>query len=362
MNRGRHRLLEQPWLTRLAALLIGFALVATVLGPIGMRMLADRQRDAVAATEFHEQQRARMNSLREAGAASWLTYCQSQWSKQFDLTAQPQAVGWLRTQGVWGYYYEGADRRSLRLYSCSANGVAKGPRVSHPLVHALPLEREEEAPQEDYFGWMDALDALPDAAHSEGRGEVAIELLRHPVDGSVLRRTWSIGGAEHGPTAGPRVHSEGEPFALLLERVPLQVATELRPPPLESLQSRRWTEVPLEAIDIVAAHALPGSKIVEVKIEPDRIHAQIGGQIPAFDGHPPAPFGALDFDEYGIADRTWWYPYRESGFGCAEGLTPDELRRSLSEFSGRAGANMLWYSCSPAYSDTVTGQWHAARR
>jgi hypothetical protein len=361
MNPARHRLVERPWLTRLAFALIAFAFVATVLWPISMHLLADRHAGARIADALREREDARLRWLLSASAATWWAHCETAWHKRFELPEQPQAIAWRRGQGVHGYYFEGADRRSLRQYRCTPYGVAKGPRAHHPLRQALPAERAEEAPPVDYHGWMSALDALPDVSGSEGVTEVAIELLRHPIDGRALRRSWSIGGVERGPTAGPRVHSEDEVFALLLDELPLPVAAELRPPPLEYLQARRWTEVPLEAIEVVAAAAPPGSKIVELKIEPDRIHAQIGGQIPAFDGDPPAPFGALDFDEYGIATRDWWYPYRESGFGCDDGLAPEELRRSLIESGGTAGAHMLWYSCSPAYSDTVTGQWHAAR-
>ncbi len=363
MNRGRHRLVERPWLTRLAFALIGFAFVATVLWPIGMHLLADRQAGERIADELRKREGARLRALLNASAATWWAHCQSEWHKRFDLPEQPQAIAWRRGQGVHGYYFEGADRRSLRQYRCTPYGVAKGPRVHHPLLRALPVERAEEAPPADYLAWISALDALPNVSGSEPMTEVAIELLRHPIDDRALRRSWSIGGVERGPSgAGPRVYSEDEAFALLLDELPLPVVAELHPPRLEFLPTKRWTEVPMEAIDVVTAAALPGSRIVELKIESDRIKAQIGGQIPAFDGDPPAPFGAMEFDEHGIASREWWYPYRESGFGCDEGLSPAELKQSLKALTGVSGASMLWYSCSPAYSDTITGQWHAVRR
>lgn len=355
---SRHQLPSRPWLTRLAFLLIGFAFVATVLWPIGMHLLTDKRHAELARSERLEYERARLLWLREASAASWWSYCQTQWHERYELPASPQAVAWRRAQGVHGYYREGADQRSLRLYRCSADGVSRGPRVRHPLLHALPLEQPESATVDPMI-WLSALAALPDSDGATATPVLAIELLRHPVEGHALRRTWSLGGVERGPSAGPRVQREGEDFALLLDDIPLPVEAAQRPPPLQFLPARRWTEAPTEAIDVVAAAALPGSRIVELKIEPDRIQAQIGGQIPAFDGNPPAPFGALEFDEYGIAARDWWYPYQESGFGCDQGLLPDDLKRSLSQLDSRTGATMLWYSCSPAYSDTVIGQWHA---
>jgi hypothetical protein len=347
-------------LARFAVWFVRLALVIAVIWPLNQHWQAQRQRAELAVAEQHEYEIARQRWLIDASAASWWTYCQAQWHERLALSHQPQAIAWQRGKGVHGYYYEGADRHSLRLYRCSADGVSKGPRVRHPLLQLLPLEQVEEASADEYSAWTSALAALPDAA-VDSSGEVAIELLRHPVDGRPLRRSWSLGGVEHDPAAVPQVSKDGEPFALLLDELPLPLAAELKPPQLAFLQRRRWTEVPDEAIDVVAAAALPGSRIVELTIEPDRIQAQIGGQIPAFDGDPPAPFGALEFDEYGIAERDWWYPYQESGFGCAEGVEAAELKRRLGQLTDRVGAFKLWYSCSPAYSDGHTGQWHVAR-
>jgi hypothetical protein len=344
--------------TRLALLLIGVAVLAAVLWPIGMRLLVNKRHAELATAERVEYERARARWLREASAASWWTYCQAQWGERFDLPDTPQAVAWQRALGVNGYYHEGADRRSLRLYRCSAEGVSKGPRVRHPLLQSLPLERSESTAVIDPLVWVSALAALPDASDDATTPVLAIELLRHPVEGRPLRRNWSLDGGERGPAPTPRVDTEGEAFALLLDELPLPVDAEQRPPLLELLPTRRWIEVPNDAIDVVAAAALPGSRIVELRIEPDRIHAQIGGQIPDFDDDTPAPFGALEFDEYGIAVRDWWYPYHDSGAGCEQGLYPDELKSRLAELGNPTAASMLWYSCSPAESDTVVGHWH----
>jgi hypothetical protein len=347
-------------LARFAVWFVRLALVVAVIWPLNQYWQAKRQRAELAAAEQREYDIARRRWLIDASAASWWTYCQAQWHERLALSHQPQGIAWQRSKGVHGYYYEGADRLSLRLYRCTAEGVSKGPRVRHPLVHALPLERDEALTPDDYTAWFGALADLPDDSAATD-AVMAIELLRHPVDGRPLRRRWSHGGVEHDPAVVPQVSNDGEPFALLLDELPMQLAAELKPPQLAFLQRRRWTEVPDEAIDVVAAAALPGSRIVELTIEPDRIQAQIGGQIPAFDGDPPAPFGALEFDEYGVAERDWWYPYQESGFGCAEGLAPAELKRRLGQLTDRVGVSRLWYSCSPAYSDGHTGQWHVVR-
>jgi hypothetical protein len=231
------------------------------------------------------------------------------------------------------------------------------------LIELLPVERVESSstdPQgnadHEGAGIRGARQRFNEAK-LEG-GLLAVELLVHPHTNQALVRRWR--GLEGGAT--PEVEpAEAPPFPLLLTGQELPLAKGIELPRLRELERWRWIEQSEQAFARIAEVLPEGAGISELTLSADKIEITIAAPTPAFDGKPPAPFGSLDLDEYGVAEQSWWYPYEVAGFGCVEGRPLSELRAELAQALARfAGGKprQAWYSCSPAYSDGRRGVWH----
>lgn len=305
---------------------------------------------------------AEMTALLDAGdfRRTW-SHCRDLWVAELSYYHEPQALAFTRA-GLAAYFLQGLDRRSLRQVRCSASGIDLGPRVPHPLASSLPVEglSDEQGERLD--------DAWSRAFHSVNatplQGDLlAIELLLDPSQERVMRRDWR--GLEGGAVAslqsidGDSTQTLGpeHAFPMLLAERSFALAEGSRVAAIEPITPRNWMEQPLAALDAIAVHLPESARIAEISIREHRIEVQIAEPTPAFDNNPPAPFGDLGFDEYGIPDRSWWYPRTTPGFGCEQGRQLDSLRQELKTQLRPGPFTLIWYSCSTAYSDGRNGRW-----
>jgi hypothetical protein len=139
-------------------------------------------------------------------------------------------------------------------------------------------------------------------------------------------------------------------------------------PPLASLEvvpRFDWAAQPDAAFGVIARGLPAGAAVSEITLDVGKIEVQIAHPTKAFDDRPPAPFGDMEWDEYGVADRDWWYPRESPGFGCAAGRPLAELHAAFAVKWAQYGSAPLqraWYSCSTAYSNGRAGAWHLVLR
>jgi hypothetical protein len=323
----------------------------------GAAIAAMVRHDRAEGERFRRDEAARVASRRAVFARGHLdetlSLCRSGWRDELGFHHEPVALSWTR-QSVDGYFYAGADGGSLLQVRCDAQGVSRGPRVVHPLHDLLPAEAPAEARgEDDDRRWFKALGDLPPAFDED---ELALELLRHPVTGQVLSRRWR-GGPEGAVAAADPADAPVFPL--------LAAAPGFPPPPrlpaLEPLKRYDWLAQAGAAFDLVAREIPAGALVSEITLEPDSIDVQVAHPTPAFEGRPPQPFGDKEWDEYGIAELSWWYPREIPGFGCATGQPIAAVRAAFDAARTRHGEARLaraWYSCSTAYSNGHDGVWH----
>jgi hypothetical protein len=329
------------------------------LAGIAFFIYRDRQEDARRWQRQQAEQAAQVAARQPIFArgdfAPILELCQDGWRDDFHVYRPPAALAWTRS-GLDGYFLEGTDSGTWRQLRCSACGVQRGPRVVRPLLELLPAEASPALNSAAEDRWKLALATLSRAPL--GPADLAVELLPNPLTGAVLTRRWRglEGGAR--PTTEP---ADAPPFPGLIAAPEFALAPGAAPPALRSPPRYRWGEQ-ADAAFAVIAKALPtGAGVVEITLDEDEIELTIEWPTPAFDGNPPAPYGDMDFDEYGVAQSDWWYPGTIPGFGCSTGRPVAELRAEYAAARARlAGgkSTRAWYSCSTAYSDGRHGAWH----
>lgn len=344
------RLLRQVPALVVVAVGVGFAAYAIRRE----RAESERQQQALDAQVAS---RAAVFARRQLG--EMLALCRRGWEGELGFGYEPVALAWTR-EGVDAYFFQGSDTGSLRRVRCEARGVSRGPRVAHPLDEPLPAEAPSKADEPDQAEWLHAVGRA--SARSFGSGDLAFELLRHPVTGAVVSRAWRAGPERAEATLDP---ADGPAFAFLPASPAFQPAPGAAAKAVRLLPRKRWL-AQVEAAFALLEQSIPkGAGIAELTLEDDQIEVTIAWPTPAFDGAPPAPFGDKTFDEYGVADTDWWYPRTEPGFGCATGLPLAGVRAAFAEAQARPAARALaraWYSCSPAYSDGRKGVFHLVPR
>lgn len=316
-------------------------------------------RDRVESDQWRKAEQERVRS-REAVFArgqlgEMLEFCLEGWKAELSVHHEPVALAWT-PKGIDAYFYQGADESSLRQLRCDAGGVFRGPRVAHPLQELLPVEAPPESGAGVEREWPRAHAMI--ASRSLDEGELALELLRHPVTGLVLARHWRSGEGGARATLDP---PDAAPFAFLLASAGFRAAPGVEVRTLRTLKRQRWIADEEAAFALLERELPAGARISGLRLEEDAIDVTIEWPTPAFDGDPPAPYGNRTFDEYGIADTSWWYPRTIPGFGCARGDLLDRVRASLREAKAKAGDQGLssaWYSCSTAYSNGRDAVWH----
>jgi len=93
-----------------------------------------------------------------------------------------------------------------------------------------------------------------------------------------------------------------------------------------------------------------GAKVMKVRIEEAEIEVTIEGPIPAFDDNPPAPSGDMEYDEYGVADRSWWYPRPVFPGDCGAGETLASVTSSFNaQYDAQKNYSWLIYNCASGW-------------
>jgi hypothetical protein len=274
--------------------------------------------------------------------AQVLQRCSALWDQLNPRVYQrPIALAWQRN-GLDAFVLRGDNVYTVRHVRCDAQGVRWGARFSRPLYAPLPAESAVRP------GDTDALQ-IPNIELREPL--IAVELLKDPETGQTFQRTWS----------GPELHAQMQPenawaFPLLMQPA---LASNTALTPLGELPAQYWNENPRRAFELLA-HELPAdAKIVELNLLEDKIDVSILGPIPGFDKRGPQPYGDKSFDEYGVAENSYWYPREIPGFACRQGLSLEEV---IARFKAEGGVDgpiyfRAWFSCSPAYSDGKNGRW-----
>lgn len=338
-------------------------LVIVVAAAAAAAFLRIRHFDRLAAEQEARYEASRVAERRQAlerfTLAEALRFCREGWREQLSFYQEPVAVAWSPGR-VDGYFTAGRDDHSLRQARCDANGVELGPRVAHPLHAFLPAESPPESEARDADeAWGLAMARVPERL---GPDDLAYEVVRHPITGEAFARRWRKGAEGAVASTDP----PGAPGFPLLSADP-RFTPAARPPlgALEVVPRFDWIAQPDAAFAVIARSLPRGALVSEIRLDPDRIEVQVAHPTKAFDGKPPAPFGDMEWDEYGVADRDWWYPREIAGFGCATGRPLAELHADFVSTWSRRGSLPLanaWYSCSPAYSNGRAGTWHLLPR
>ena len=210
-----------------------------------------------------------------------------------------------------------------------------------------------DAAAEDF--WQLALHALSRAPLGPGELASSCFRIREPASdlAALARRR---GRRQALPRTGRRTALPGAD-----RRSGVRLRTGRGPSSSPVLPRHRWANQADAAFALIEKALPPGAGISEITLSDDQIELRIESPTPAFDGKPPAPYGDQEFDEYGVADRDWWYPRTDPSFGCEKGLPLAEVRAEYAAARARLGTSSLsqaWYSCSPAYSDGHHGAWH----
>ena len=192
---------------------------------------------------------------------------------------------------------------------------------------------------------------------SLGEGDLALELLQHPVTGVVLSRRWRSGDAVATPTLDPpdAPPSRSCPTAAGFRAAPERRGDERCGAAAAALDRGRGG-----GLRAPRAGAARGARVSGLRLEEDAVDVTIDWPTPASTATAPAPYGDKTFDEYGVADMSWWYPRTIPGFGCARGepsvaCGPRSGRRRPG---GGSRVSSAWYSCSTAYSNGREAVWH----
>jgi hypothetical protein len=298
---------------------------------------------------------SRSTVLSTGDLAEMLALCRPGFDTAVGAYSVPVAVAWTK-RGVDAYFYDGTDASSLRQVRCDAEGVSRGPRVEHPLAAHLPAEASTESEEDAHGEWQAALERYS-KQYFEPQ-DVAFELVRHPATGAALSRRWKALPEGAASTLDPE---DAPVFGFLPAKADFRPVPPASAPALKALPRRHWLAQWTGAFALVRKELPKGARISELSLQDDEIEVQIDFPTPAFDGKPDAPYGDKDFDEYGVADTSFWYPREDPGFGCARGRTVAEVETAFIEAVAVYRSQPLlraWYSCSPAYSNKRDGVWH----
>lgn len=297
-----------------------------------------------SAARYYEEEQAKLQAASKAFVdlppAHALALCREQWNDQLSWSNfyQPQAFAWSR-QGVDGYYLQGTDPNSLRHFRCEPDGtVRRGLRYVRPGMAQLPAERGTESV--DASQWLEReLLQLPVTDDL-----VALEMILLP-DQTIATRAWR--GAEQ---LQATITPERVEFPRLLQppgpNVPVQALT-----PLQTPAAHNWLREPAAAFELLKASLPADAKILKLELKQQEIEITIAGPIPAFDNDPPAASGDMEYDEYGIADRSWWYPREVFPGECGTGEVLEVVAHGLTS-QWQADVEYLWLSfdCKHGFS------------
>ena len=325
--------------------LLNAGVIVLVAAVIISLMLWSEKYNARIAEQYYAEERARQSAATAAysrlGPGQALVQCRQQWQQQLSWSEfyRPQAFAWSR-QGVDAYYLQGTDASSLRHFRCNPDGsVLRGKRYVRPGMDNLPAERTTEDADNSGLELEHALSAVPIS-----NDLVALELYLAP-DQTIAVRRWQ--GAEQLQAV---LSPETADFPVLMQKPAPEVAGNALMA-LDAIAAHNWLREPLLAFAVLKRELPADAKVLKFRFNKEQISITIQGPIPAFDGDPPAASGDMEYDEYGVPDRTWWYPRPIFPNECSVGQPLDVV---LAGFSAQWQPNTeyLWliYDCKDGYS------------
>lgn len=280
-----------------------------------------------------------LGAFAKLSPASALKQCRQSWEKALSWSVYylPIAVAWSH-QGLDGYYLQGVDVTSMRHFQCSANGsVLRGKRFVRPGMLDVPAE----------IPYAESLDPMAQKLDEQSLTSdlVALELYFAPDQNMIVRR-WQ--GAEQLEAS---LSPADALLPLLLQSPPAPIKADTN---LQALVAHNWLLEPAAALEVLAAQLPENAKVMKVRLNDVAIEVTIEGPIPAFENKPPAPSGDLEYDEYGVAERSWWYPREVFPSECGRGET---LASVISSFNAQYDAqkNYSWliYNCAKGWQMRV---------
>lgn len=306
-------------------------------------MLWGQAHNARSAAQYeaqeHERKRLAIAAFERLGPAQALTQCREQWQQELSwaLFYPLRGFAWS-AQGVDAYFLQGTDSSSLRHFRCNADGtVRRGGRYVRPGLANLPAERSTDE-RTDLI--ETELAQLPIRADL-----VALEMYPQPEQ-TLQTRAW-YGVEQLKPERTPPTAD----FPSLLQTPAPTTTTSAALEPLQTPAPHNWLREPNAAFALLQTQLPAGAKILKLRLDADEIQVTIEGPIPAFDNNPPAPSGDMEYDEYGVPDRSWWYPREIFPSECSVG---ESLEKIALEFNRKwqADTEYLWliYNCKNGFT------------
>ena len=250
----------------------------------------------------------RPTDLSKLTFAQALAHCRANWTA-WHYDQAPLALAW-HPHGVDWYVLEGEDTGSMRHFACTGSGVERGQR------YRLPAQGGEQvAPAHNLF---DLAAATPDS------GLLAYEAIVQAGTGAPIQRIWQLAGtAQMQPAGAPA-------FPALFARPPpgLEAASQTL---LVPLAKKNWVQQHKDLFALLATQMQPATRVAALDFNESAAYLTILGPIPRGEGDPAAPFGAAQFDEYGVRRSTDWTAAETSSGFCRQGYSLQQVEAQFRQ-------------------------------
>ena len=254
------------------------------------------------------------------------------------------AFAW-QPQALDLYVLEGNSNAQMRHYSCDGTGgLVKGERYERVMLARVPPQKAEPgraAPQRNL---------LDHYAEFSEANVLALQAALDPATGAVVERRWLIGGGVQS------VGEDGGDFPVVLRRpspglaiVPYAASKVIVRPD--------WSRDPQAVFAVLEKNILPSQRVAKLYFQQDGIQVTVLGPIEV-SGQPPANFGSMSFDAYGVAGQEGWTPAAPEANTCTQGRPLREVRELL--FDKQPSAQKLLYAsfgCDARRSPSPLGDW-----
>lgn len=318
------------------------ALMACVVGFVAWHY--DARNEAKEQTVPTEQ--SILTDLSRMPMAQAVAHCRMLW-KAWHYDQAPLAVAWHK-DGVDWYVLEGVDKASMRHFGCDGDTVSAGQRFERTMKKHVSAPTPQAPNIVSDINLFDYLASLPDT------GLRAIEVAENPATLKRVERRWtSTGGVQSD-------WPDTEDFPILFRYHPTGLAIEAYPLLKALPTATNWVKNPMEVFTLLERHLPPDARIAELNFNDKTVNVTINGPIKNFDNKPPAPFGAATFDEYGIRQTAYWYPYDQTGSSCAPGVSLASLAAKYAEERNGKHPELFYakFSCKSAQLPVSSGSWY----
>jgi hypothetical protein len=248
---------------------------------------------------------------------------------------QPQALDW--------YVLEGADNAAMRHYTCDGVDVTKGKRYARVMLKRVALDgtRLRAGMEQNLF------DRYAVFSDTDVR---ALEVAEDPQTGKIVERRWLASGSAQLSDA------LAKELPVLLDHVPAGLAVVPYPQRTPQVPSD-WSEQADAVFVLLGKHVQPGQRIGQLYFAQKEIRITVVGPV-SVPGQPPASFGVLSFDAYGVADQEAWAPTLVDSNTCRQGRTLSELKALWAQAPRPQNMLYAWFDCDPTQAHGNLGAWY----